>query len=66
MEKGSFKDEIKKNLVSSPLQFESIEQDVIEVLLKLLDLFYSVLNSEAQNFENKELSELFSDNKLKV
>ena len=59
MEKGSFKDEIKKNLVSSPLQFESIEQDVIEVLLKLLDLFYSVLNSEAQNFENKELSELF-------
>ena len=66
MEKGNFKDEIKKNLVSSPLQFESIEQDVIEVLLKLLDLFYSVLNSEAQNFENKELSELFSDNKLKV
>ena len=66
MEKGDFKDEIKRNLASFPLPLKATEKNVIEVLLKLLDLFYSIINSEAQKFQNEKLSKLFSDNKLQV
>ena len=66
MEKGDFKDEIKRNFTSFPLPLKTIEKNVIEVLLKLLDLFYSVINPEAQKFQNEKLSKLFSDNKFQI
>ena len=66
MEKVNFEDEIKRNLESNPLKMQAIESDVIEVLRKLLNLFYSVMNSEVQSYQNEELSKIFSDNKQEI
>ena len=66
MEKANFENKIKRNIESYPLKLKPIESDVIEFLSKLLNLFYSVINSEAQSYQNEELRKLFSDNKLKI
>ena len=66
MEKVNFENKIKRNIESYPLKLKAIERDVIEVLSKLLNLFYSVINTESQSYQNEELRKLFSDNKLKI
>ena len=66
MEKVNFENKIKRNIESYPLKLKPIESDVIEVLSKLLNLFYSVINTESQSYQNEELRKLFSDNKLKI
>ena len=66
MEKSNFEEQIKRNLDSYPLKLNAIENDVIEILRKLLNLFYSVINTEAQSYQNEKLSKLFSDNKSRI
>ena len=69
MESNDIEKEIKIKLESCPVQLKDIEKDVIEVLRKLLNLFYSVINTSAPGYDfedNEKIKELFSDNKLQV
>ena len=69
MESNDIEKEIKIKLESCPVQLKDIEKDVIEVLRKLLNLFYSVINTSAPGYDfedDEKIKELFSDNKLQV
>ena len=69
MEDNDFEKEIKLYLESYSIYSKRVEKDVIEILKKLLNLFYSVINTNAKGDlidNNEEINKLFSEDKLQI